>query len=91
MDILSDRPEKLTVAELTALKLELSKVRQGTKKVRAWLAVLGIPEEELPTRINIKRTYNTIDRELIHRCPFIDTCVKAKRAAEANTCSRNKQ
>ena len=83
MDILSDRPEKLTVAELTALKLELAKVRSGTKKVRAWLAVLGIPEKELPTLLNLKHAYNAIDQELIRRCPFIDTCVKAKRAAEA--------
>jgi len=76
MDVLSDRPNKLTVAELIALKSELAKARKTTKKVRAWLAFLGIPEEELPELSHIKSTYTFLDRELIRRCPCVDTGIK---------------
>lgn len=66
--------------ELVALKVELSRLRKQTARIREQLAALGLADAELPQLTDVQPAYAAIGRELVNRklCPCASVCAKAQ-------------
>ncbi|WP_176013060.1 hypothetical protein [Victivallis sp. Marseille-Q1083] len=66
--------------ELVALKVELSKLRKQTARLRERLAALGLADAELPELSDVQPAYAAIGREIVSRrlCPCFSVCAKAQ-------------